>query len=198
MSSSRRRPPRGGTWYLRCGYEVCVARRADDRARLTRGLHQLQILGDPHDRDDHGQRRDERNAARRGDGRRDEDGGPLKHLCNCHGSRVAGWLGLRVRPGYREGGTWGEVLITWAMAGVFSSYAKQLEQGWRLLQEARTAPESAELQQTPRSFARTTKENLQLMITDYEAGSSAYELAEKYGHNRGTIMKYLAEAGIRS
>ncbi|MEB4615989.1 helix-turn-helix domain-containing protein [Leucobacter sp. M11] len=36
------------------------------------------------------------------------------------------------------------------------------------------------------------------MITDYEAGISAYELAEKYGHNRGTIMKHLAGAGIRS
>ena len=36
------------------------------------------------------------------------------------------------------------------------------------------------------------------MITDYEAGSSPYELAEKYGRNRGTIMKHLAEAGIRS
>ncbi|MEV8180543.1 hypothetical protein [Specibacter sp. NPDC078692] len=36
------------------------------------------------------------------------------------------------------------------------------------------------------------------MITDYDAGMSAYELAKKYGHNRGTIMKHLAEAGIRS
>lgn len=36
------------------------------------------------------------------------------------------------------------------------------------------------------------------MTADYEAGMSAYELAEKYGHNRGTIMKHLAEAGIRS
>ena len=26
----------------------------------------------------------------------------------------------------------------------------------------------------------------------------AYKLADKYGHNRGTIMKHLAEAGVRS
>lgn len=84
------------------------------------------------------------------------------------------------------------------MVGVFSSYANHLEQGWRLLQEARTSPKSAELQQPPRSLARITDEKLQLMITDYEAGMSAYELADKYGHNRGTIMKYLAGAGIRS
>lgn len=36
------------------------------------------------------------------------------------------------------------------------------------------------------------------MIADYEAGMSAYDLADKYGHNRGTIMKHLASAGIRS
>lgn len=36
------------------------------------------------------------------------------------------------------------------------------------------------------------------MITDYEAGMSAYDLADKYGHNRGTIMKHLAMAGVRS
>lgn len=36
------------------------------------------------------------------------------------------------------------------------------------------------------------------MIADYEAGMSAYELADKYGHNRGTIMKHLAGAGVRS
>lgn len=36
------------------------------------------------------------------------------------------------------------------------------------------------------------------MIADYEAGMSAYELADKYGHNRGTIMKRLAAAGVRS
>lgn len=84
------------------------------------------------------------------------------------------------------------------MVGVFSSYAKQLEQGWRLLQEAPDAPEPAEVQQSPRSFARITDEKLQLMITDYEAGMSAYELADKYGHNRGTIMKHLSIAGVRS
>lgn len=27
---------------------------------------------------------------------------------------------------------------------------------------------------------------------------SAYELADKYGHNRGTIMKYLTGVGVRS
>ncbi|MGO2141768.1 MAG: hypothetical protein ACTH30_15320 [Leucobacter sp.] len=84
------------------------------------------------------------------------------------------------------------------LVGVFSSYAKQLEQGWRLLQEARTSPKSAELQQIPRSLARITNEKLRLMIADYEAGMSAHELADKYGHNRGTIMKHLASAGIRS
>lgn len=36
------------------------------------------------------------------------------------------------------------------------------------------------------------------MIADYEAGMSAYELADKYGHNRGTIMKHLARVGVRS
>ncbi len=36
------------------------------------------------------------------------------------------------------------------------------------------------------------------MITDYEAGMSAYELADKYGHNRGTIMKHLSAGGVRS
>lgn len=76
---------------LRCGCEVRVARRADDRGGLTAGLHQLQILSDSHDRDDHSKCRDERNPARGRDRRRDEDGGPLEHLCNCHGSSVAGW-----------------------------------------------------------------------------------------------------------
>lgn len=36
------------------------------------------------------------------------------------------------------------------------------------------------------------------MAADYESGMTAYELAEKYGHNRGTIMKHLAQAGVRS
>lgn len=36
------------------------------------------------------------------------------------------------------------------------------------------------------------------MILDYEAGMSAYDLADKYGHNRGTVMKHLAAAGVRS
>ena len=81
---------------------------------------------------------------------------------------------------------------------MFSSYAKQLEQGWRLLQESPDTPKPAELRQSPRSFARITDEKLKLIITDYEAGVSAYDLADKYGHNRGTIMKYLAAAGVRS
>lgn len=34
------------------------------------------------------------------------------------------------------------------------------------------------------------------MIADYEAGISAYELTDRYGHNRGTIMKHLAGAGV--
>ena len=84
------------------------------------------------------------------------------------------------------------------VVGVFSSYAKQLEQGWRLLDEVKNSPKSARNQQSPRSFARITDEKLQLMIADYEAGMSAYELANRYGHNRGTIMKHLATAGVRS
>lgn len=36
------------------------------------------------------------------------------------------------------------------------------------------------------------------MIADYDAGLSAYELADKYGHNRGTNRKHLVTAGIRS
>ena len=82
--------------------------------------------------------------------------------------------------------------------GVFSSYSKQLEQGWRLLQEVEFSPRAAGLQQIQRSLARITDEKLRLMVADYEAGMSAYELADKYGHNRGTIMKHLAAAGIRS
>ncbi|MGO2141765.1 MAG: hypothetical protein ACTH30_15305 [Leucobacter sp.] len=81
---------------------------------------------------------------------------------------------------------------------MFSSYAEELQQGWRLLQGADLSPKTAELQQIPRSLARITDEKLRLMITDYEAGMSAYELADKYGHNRGTIMKHLAGAGVRS
>lgn len=81
---------------------------------------------------------------------------------------------------------------------MFSSYAKRLEQGWGLLQEVSFSPRAAELQQTPRSLARITDEKLRIMIADYEAGMSVYELADKYGHSRGTIMKHLATAGIRS
>lgn len=36
------------------------------------------------------------------------------------------------------------------------------------------------------------------MLADYEAGMSAYELADKYGHNRCTTMKYLSTVGVRS
>lgn len=35
-------------------------------------------------------------------------------------------------------------------------------------------------------------------IVDYEAGASTYELADKYGHCRGTIMKHLAGVGVHS
>lgn len=55
-----------------------------------------------------------------------------------------------------------------------------------------------ESRQSRRSLARITEERLRLIVTDYEAGMSAYELADKYGHHRDTIMKYLAKAGIRS
>ena len=81
---------------------------------------------------------------------------------------------------------------------MFSSYAKQLEQGWGLLQEASVPPRSSDLQQSPRSFPRITPDRLTEMVADYEAGMSAYELADKYGHNRGTIMKHLAGVGVRS
>lgn len=84
------------------------------------------------------------------------------------------------------------------MVGVFSSYSKQLEQGAKLLREAATLRKPVELQKSPRSLARITEEKLRLMVADYESGMSAYELADKYGHHRDTIMKYLAKAGIRS
>lgn len=84
------------------------------------------------------------------------------------------------------------------MVGVFSSYAEELQQGWRLLTVARISPKPERTQQSPRSFARITDEKLRLMIADYEAGMSAYELADKYRHNRGTIMKHLSTAGVRS
>ena len=59
---------------------------------------------------------------------------------------------------------------------MFSSYAKQLEQGLRLLAEAKNSRETARTQHSPRSFARITDEKLRLMITDYEVGMSAYDL----------------------
>ncbi|MFE7067787.1 hypothetical protein [Microbacterium sp. NPDC057658] len=87
------------------------------------------------------------------------------------------------------------------MVGLFSSHSKQIQQGRKLLQEARipaaqqqTVPEPT----PPRSLPRITKERLIAIAADYEAGMSAYGLAEKYGHNRGTIMKHLAQAGVRS
>lgn len=84
------------------------------------------------------------------------------------------------------------------VVGLFSSYSNHLEQGWRLLKEANLSPRTADLQQIPRSLARITDEEHRLMMTDYETGMSAYELAEKYDLNRGTIMKHLAGAGVRS
>ena len=82
--------------------------------------------------------------------------------------------------------------------GVVSSYAKQLQQGWKLLQNSGASRASTEVRPTPRSLPRITATKLKLMAADYESGMSAYELAEKYGHNRGTIMKHLAQAGVRS
>lgn len=82
--------------------------------------------------------------------------------------------------------------------GVLSSHVEELQQGWMLLQEAPAPPRSTDLKQFPRSFPRITPDRLTEMIADHEAGMSAYELADKYGHNRGTIMKHLAMAGIRS
>ena len=85
-----------------------------------------------------------------------------------------------------------------SLVGVFSSHAKQLQQGWKLLQNSEVSRASTEVRSTPRSLPRITPAKLKLMIADYESGMSAYELAEKYGHNRGTIMKHLAQAGVRS
>ncbi|WP_153002127.1 hypothetical protein [Leucobacter chromiiresistens] len=82
--------------------------------------------------------------------------------------------------------------------GVFSSCAKEIGLGWRLLAEARNSPKTARTQHSPRSFTRITEERLRLIIADYEAGLSAYELAGKYRHNRGTIMKHLPGTGVRS
>lgn len=75
-----------------------------------------------------------------------------------------------------------------------------VQQGWKALQEAREARVRSEaaLCPEPRSLPRITKERLVSIVADYEAGLSAYDLAEKYGHNRGTIMKHLAQAGVRS
>lgn len=81
---------------------------------------------------------------------------------------------------------------------MFSSHSKKLQQGWKLLQERENWQNSAEVRRTPRSLPRITPDKLKLMIADYESGMSASELAEKYGHNRGTIMKHLTQAGVRS
>lgn len=51
---------------------------------------------------------------------------------------------------------------------------------------------------TPRSLPRLTKERLAAIIADHESGLSAYDLADKYDHNHGTIMKRVARAGVRS
>ena len=85
-----------------------------------------------------------------------------------------------------------------SLVGVFSSYAKQLQQVWKLLQSSDASRASIEVRSTPRSLPRITPAKLKLMIADYESGMTAYELAEKYGHNRGTIMKHLTQAGVRS
>lgn len=85
--------------------------------------------------------------------------------------------------------------------GLFSSHSKKIQQGWKLLQEVCTVtaePQAARDLAPPRSLPRITKERLIAIAADYEAGMSAYDLAEKYGHNRGTIMKHLAQAGVRS
>lgn len=87
------------------------------------------------------------------------------------------------------------------LVGLFSCYAGQIDRGWQVLQDAQTSRPSddeAGQRQAHRSYARITSERLRLIVADYEAGMSAYDLAEKYGHNRGTIMKHLATAGVRS
>lgn len=87
------------------------------------------------------------------------------------------------------------------MVGLFSSHSKEVKQGWELLQQNRHATgrnEATPSAATPRSLPRITKERLAAIIVDYESGLSSYDLAKKYGHNRGTIMKHLALEGVRS
>lgn len=81
---------------------------------------------------------------------------------------------------------------------MFSSYAEQLQQGWRLLREVPVSPRGVDLQQSPPSFPRIIPERLAETIADHEAGQSAYGLADKGGHDRDTIMKHLVGAGVRS
>lgn len=83
---------------------------------------------------------------------------------------------------------------------MFSCYAERIDRGWQVLQDACASQPDNEAgqRQAHRSYARITSDRLRLIVADYEAGMSAYDLAEKYGHNRGTIMKYLATAGVRS
>lgn len=86
------------------------------------------------------------------------------------------------------------------MVGLFSCYAEEINRGWRTLRAACASQPNDEAgqQQAHRSYARITSDRLRLIVADYEAGMSAYNLAENYGHNQGTIMKHLATAGVRS
>lgn len=93
-----------------------------------------------------------------------------------------------------------KMILKIILVGLFSCYAEQIDRGWRTLQDACASQPDVEAghQRAHRSYARVTSDRLRLIVADYEAGMSAYDLAEKYGHNRGTIMKHLATAGIRS
>lgn len=84
------------------------------------------------------------------------------------------------------------------IVGLFSSYAEKIKQGWEALQDASRVTRSSNSPENPRSLPRITPERLEAMIADYESGMSAYDLADKYGQHRTTIMKHLAAAGIRS
>lgn len=88
--------------------------------------------------------------------------------------------------------------LTWLFSvGVFSCYADHLRQGWELLQDCEQPGERLDDGRQPRSFARITDDRLAAAIADYKAGLSSYDLATKYGHHRATIMKHLAQAGVR-
>lgn len=66
------------------------------------------------------------------------------------------------------------------------------------MQQQHQRSETPKPRQTTRSLPRITKERLAALVADYESGMTAYELADKYGHHRSTIMRQLAQAGVHS